>query len=176
MRTTYNIFLLSRNSANQNIAQVTLTQMVDHIFRRVKANSVPLRNTASTTSLNENINVNEKNEPSTADIDGEKAETENSVDAEQDKSFQEQIIAEANMARNEMGRKLPSGKANDNSEEFLSDSANVFYEETITEVPQKTGKTEPTENGTVLSEAEAEEKLSNGEEHKADKQPIEDDR
>lgn len=38
VRTTYNIFLLSRNNDNQNVAQVTMTQMVDHIFRRVKSN------------------------------------------------------------------------------------------------------------------------------------------
>ncbi|KAI8971778.1 hypothetical protein BDF20DRAFT_948087 [Mycotypha africana] len=36
VRTTYNIFLLSRNNDNQNVAQITMTQMVDHIFRRVK--------------------------------------------------------------------------------------------------------------------------------------------
>jgi len=38
VRTTYNIFLLSRNNDNQNVAQITMTQMVDHIFRRVKSN------------------------------------------------------------------------------------------------------------------------------------------
>ncbi|KAG1228274.1 hypothetical protein G6F68_019501 [Rhizopus microsporus] len=38
VRTTYNIFLLSRNNDNQSVAQITMTQMVDHIFRRVKLN------------------------------------------------------------------------------------------------------------------------------------------
>ncbi|KAI9591638.1 hypothetical protein BDF19DRAFT_468694 [Syncephalis fuscata] len=36
VRTTYNIFLLSSNSANQTIAQGTLTQMVNIIFTRVR--------------------------------------------------------------------------------------------------------------------------------------------
>ncbi|RKP24626.1 guanine nucleotide exchange factor in Golgi transport N-terminal-domain-containing protein, partial [Syncephalis pseudoplumigaleata] len=36
VRTTYNIFLLSGNSANQTIAQGTLTQMVNIIFTRVR--------------------------------------------------------------------------------------------------------------------------------------------
>ncbi|KAF2771882.1 hypothetical protein EJ03DRAFT_341965 [Teratosphaeria nubilosa] len=37
VRQTYNIFLLSKNSANQQIAQGTLTQMVNTVFERVKA-------------------------------------------------------------------------------------------------------------------------------------------
>lgn len=36
IRQTYNIFLLSRNSANQQTAQGTLTQMVHTVFERVK--------------------------------------------------------------------------------------------------------------------------------------------
>jgi len=36
VRTVYNVFLLSRNSANQQIAQGTLTQMVGTVFERVK--------------------------------------------------------------------------------------------------------------------------------------------
>ncbi|KEQ58159.1 uncharacterized protein M437DRAFT_60119 [Aureobasidium melanogenum CBS 110374] len=37
VRQTYNIFLLSKNSSNQQIAQGTLTQMVGTVFERVKA-------------------------------------------------------------------------------------------------------------------------------------------
>ena len=37
VRQTYNIFLLSKSSANQQIAQGTLTQMVGTVFERVKA-------------------------------------------------------------------------------------------------------------------------------------------
>jgi len=37
IRQTYNIFLLSRNSANQQTAQGTLTQMMHTVFERVKA-------------------------------------------------------------------------------------------------------------------------------------------
>ncbi|CAG8450041.1 3698_t:CDS:10 [Acaulospora colombiana] len=35
IRTSYNIFLLSRNSKNQTIAQGTLTQMIHHVFGRI---------------------------------------------------------------------------------------------------------------------------------------------
>src|SRR5690606_14923357 len=36
IRQIYNVFLLSRNTANQQIAQGTLTQMVGTVFERVK--------------------------------------------------------------------------------------------------------------------------------------------
>jgi brefeldin A-inhibited guanine nucleotide-exchange protein len=36
VRQVYNVFLLSKNSANQQTAQATLTQMVDTVFERVK--------------------------------------------------------------------------------------------------------------------------------------------
>lgn len=36
VRQVYNVFLLSRNSANQQVAQATLTQMVGTVFERVK--------------------------------------------------------------------------------------------------------------------------------------------
>lgn len=35
VRTVYNIFLLSRNPANQAVAQASLTQMVHHVFSRI---------------------------------------------------------------------------------------------------------------------------------------------
>lgn len=120
VRTTYNIFLLSRNSANQNIAQVTLTQMVDHIFRRIKVNPTA----PSVTSINEMSPTEEKHQPS-------KTQEESANEHEpHDTSFQEQIIVEANIARSEMDRKLPAGKASDNSE-FLNDTANVFQDEEV---------------------------------------------
>lgn len=115
MRTTYNIFLLSRNSANQNIAQVTLTQMVDHIFRRIRVGTPP--STKSSSSL-----ATPQQTPHPSDEKSTPVQEEGA-------SFQDQIIVEANMARSEMGSKLPSGKASDNSEEFLNDTANVFNEE-----------------------------------------------
>ncbi|CAG8473492.1 8719_t:CDS:10 [Cetraspora pellucida] len=39
IRYSYNIFLLSRNSVNQTIAQGTLTQMVNQVFSRIKVNT-----------------------------------------------------------------------------------------------------------------------------------------
>lgn len=55
VRQTYNIFLLSKNSANQQIAQGTLTQMVGTVFERVKTRlgAKALRE-ASNASLNLN--------------------------------------------------------------------------------------------------------------------------
>ncbi|KAI7852796.1 hypothetical protein BDC45DRAFT_570702 [Circinella umbellata] len=143
VRTTYNIFLLSRTSANQNIAQITLTQMVDHIFRRIKVNSLPVYTgaAASTTSLNDitsprsNNNITTPtsalNKSPSSTNDNTSAATVSKTNNEEDTTFQQQIIVEASMARSEMDRKLPSGKANDNSEEFLNDTANVFQEEHV---------------------------------------------
>ena len=51
VRQTYNIFLLSRSSANQQIAQGTLTQMVGTVFERVKtriANRAARANSSAT--------------------------------------------------------------------------------------------------------------------------------
>lgn len=55
VRQTYNIFLLSKNGANQQIAQGTLTQMVGTVFERVKTRlgAKALRE-ASSASLNQN--------------------------------------------------------------------------------------------------------------------------
>ncbi|CAG8455586.1 4613_t:CDS:10 [Racocetra fulgida] len=39
IRFSYNIFLLSRNSVNQTIAQGTLTQMVNQVFSRIRVNA-----------------------------------------------------------------------------------------------------------------------------------------
>ncbi|KAK6436703.1 guanine nucleotide exchange protein for ADP-robosylation factor [Oleoguttula sp. CCFEE 5521] len=53
VRQTYNIFLLSKNGANQQIAQGTLTQMVGTVFERVKARLAgkAIRAAGSKTSL-----------------------------------------------------------------------------------------------------------------------------
>ncbi|KAI9492851.1 hypothetical protein BDB00DRAFT_826694 [Zychaea mexicana] len=170
VRTTYNIFLLSRNSANQNIAQITLTQMVDHIFRRIKVNSLPVYTgtAVSTTSLND---VSPRNVENTAAAKSTSNDTVEKIgqqqEEEEDTSFQQQIIVEASMARSEMARKLPSGKANDNSEEFLNDTANVFQEEhvesgVLTEksLPQPPQNADEKQgNETAAMEVEASEKI-----------------
>ncbi|KJX92259.1 guanyl-nucleotide exchange factor (Sec7) like protein [Zymoseptoria brevis] len=60
VRQTYNIFLLSKNSANQQIAQGTLTQMVGTVFERVKTRLAhkALRDTSSTNLTNGNTETN----------------------------------------------------------------------------------------------------------------------
>lgn len=99
---------------------MTLTQMVDHIFRRIKVNPTA----PSTTSVNEMSPTEEKHQPS------KNQEQPANQQEPHDTSFQEQIIVEANIARSEMDRKLPAGKASDNSE-FLNDTANVFQDEEV---------------------------------------------
>lgn len=147
VRTTYNIFLLSRNNDNQNVAQITMTQMVDHIFRRVKSNPnhivavvqetpvAQVAETSSTDSIKEDEN-DEVKDKENQEGDVETTPTTNDVapnapietEAESN-AYQQQIIVEANMARTEMDHKLPSGRSKDNYEGFLNDTANVFQEE-----------------------------------------------
>jgi brefeldin A-inhibited guanine nucleotide-exchange protein len=149
VRTTYNIFLLSRNNDNQNVAQITMTQMVDHIFRRVKSNpNVQATPKEDNEFIQKEDQTEEKEERETAralkDGDENKDEIEenntennnnNTVSNaphetdEDSAAYQQQIIVEANMARTEMDHKLPSGKSKDNYEDFLNDTANVFREE-----------------------------------------------
>lgn len=128
MRTTYNIFLLSRNNDNQNVAQVTMTQMVDHIFRRVKSHPNHIvENRIIEVGKPESINeqdIQDVQEESSTIAPNAPIETE-----EDSNAYQQQIIVEANMARTEMDHKLPSGKSKDNYEDFLNDTANVFQEE-----------------------------------------------
>ncbi len=76
VRLTYNIFLLSRASANQQVAQTALTQMVGTVFERVKAR-LSLKETrmnSSRVSLNEkNLSeesIREEAEGSTGGVDG----------------------------------------------------------------------------------------------------------
>ncbi|KAI8065502.1 hypothetical protein BC940DRAFT_304263 [Gongronella butleri] len=142
VRTTYNIFLLSRSSANQNVAQVTLTQMVDHIFRRVKSHPQPLPSAASSPDAaaspsddkndeiaNESA-ANTQAEGSAATGQGDDAKpATNGHDDGQDEQYQDQIVAEATMAQSELRQKLPNKK--DTSEELLNDTAAVFKEEAI---------------------------------------------
>ncbi|ORX51959.1 Sec7-domain-containing protein [Hesseltinella vesiculosa] len=153
VRTTYNIFLLSRSSANQNVAQVTLTQMVDHIFRRVKLHPQPtLKATPSTTPDSPTSTADDaKDSPGEQVEDGApaadakettageakdadkingSAEAETSLPPQDDDGkYQDQIVVEANMARSELDHKLPNKK--DTSEELLNDTADVFKQEDI---------------------------------------------
>jgi brefeldin A-inhibited guanine nucleotide-exchange protein len=146
VRTTYNIFLLSRNNDNQNVAQITMTQMVDHIFRRVKSNpnhivdAVQETPVAEVTETSNTDSVNENEVDEIKDKEDQEGDTEISavngvapnapIETEaESNTYQQQIIVEANMARTEMDHKLPSGRSKDNYEDFLNDTANVFQEE-----------------------------------------------
>lgn len=76
VRLTYNIFLLSKSSANQQVAQGALTQMVGTVFERVKARLAvkEARVNLSRASLNEKDNSDEsleqEEEADSQDIDG----------------------------------------------------------------------------------------------------------
>ncbi|KAI7868634.1 hypothetical protein BDF14DRAFT_1995182 [Spinellus fusiger] len=124
VRTAYNIFLLSRNSANQNVAQVTLTQMIDHIFRRIQIRPHS-RGTEAEGQENgfKGLSVEDTSE----------AVVINALPEASDISYQQQIIVEANMACVEMDQKLPSGRQKDNSEDFLNDTATIFEDEIVEE-------------------------------------------
>lgn len=113
-----------------------MTQMVDHIFRRVKSNPnhiVPVQETAAieekkpeSIHKTEEEHVTEGEDTANSNNTAPNAPIESEEDAA---AYQQQIIVEANMARTEMDHKLPSGRSKDNYEDFLNDTANVFQEE-----------------------------------------------
>lgn len=94
VRQVYNVFLLSKNSANQQIAQGTLTQMVGTVFERVKdriqlkenraaSNLSKLRGTANTSSVTVNASDAPLDSSETVEIDdGAGAETPEAFDSE----------------------------------------------------------------------------------------------
>lgn len=113
-----------------------MTQMVDHIFRRVKSNPNHIVVVQETAAIEETKpeSIHEKEEENFTE--GEDTTTNNNIvsnapiESEEDSAaYQQQIIVEANMARTEMDHKLPSGRSKDNYEDFLNDTANVFQEE-----------------------------------------------
>lgn len=127
-----------------------MTQMVDHIFRRVKSNPNHIVSVQETAAIEEikPESIHEKEEEHV--VEGEDMSTINNtvsnapIESEEDAAaYQQQIIVEANMARTEMDHKLPGGRSKDNYEDFLNDTANVFQEE------QQDGL--PTANHTVAT-------------------------
>ncbi|KAL6708117.1 guanine nucleotide exchange protein for ADP-robosylation factor [Coniothyrium glycines] len=85
VRLTYNIFLLSKSSANQQVAQGALTQMVGTVFERVKARLAvkETRLNLSRTSLNEKNDSQEDVQEALEDIEVSEANGEHDDD-EQD--------------------------------------------------------------------------------------------
>lgn len=86
VRQTYNIFLLSKSSANQQVAQGTLTQMVGTVFERLKSrlvlkearlNLARISSAKSAESRSQvTVNIQEAaNGHSESDLDGEAPET-----------------------------------------------------------------------------------------------------
>ncbi|KAJ2963214.1 hypothetical protein NQZ79_g1686 [Umbelopsis isabellina] len=148
IRTTYNIFLLSRNSANQNLAQYTLTQMVQHVFSRVNTEAPPPPSAIIVSTPNPTADQDE--EGNTPAIDGntengtaESAKAVNGDDtykkaddgeANEDEihlqSLKDEIIAEAAQAR------LETASGTDNSKspaEILGDTEQVFEDHSVPE-------------------------------------------
>ncbi|KAJ6265354.1 hypothetical protein PSV08DRAFT_383339 [Bipolaris maydis] len=85
VRLTYNIFLLSRSSANQQVAQGALTQMVGTVFERVKARlaAKEARLNLSRVSLNDKNTSGEsvhRGEPSPTGFDGDEPNGEDERD------------------------------------------------------------------------------------------------
>lgn len=158
VRTTYNIFLLSRNNDNQNVAQVTMTQMVDHIFRRVKSNPNHItedhdQEPSTVEQVSRPVSVHEQQDDDEITNSNVIAAPNAPIESEEDSNaYKQQIIVEANMARTEMDHKLPSGKSKDNYEDFLNDTANVFQEEK--QQQQQNGASSNTNNNTTVSKYE----------------------
>ncbi|TKA30188.1 hypothetical protein B0A50_02907 [Salinomyces thailandicus] len=90
VRQTYNIFLLSKNSANQQIAQGTLVQMVNNVFERVKTRLAlrAARPNSSHTSLQngavEDEVLNGTDSPATAGVDGDEGTETHAATTEAD--------------------------------------------------------------------------------------------
>lgn len=110
--------------------------MVDHIFRRVKIQ--PISFAASQTDLALGNNNLQKSVDDNSNIKNNDDNKNNGTTNDENNgttSYQDQILAEASMARDEMDKKLPHKK--DTSEELLNDTANVFKEEEIDESQQQ---------------------------------------
>ncbi|RUP52408.1 hypothetical protein BC936DRAFT_143684 [Jimgerdemannia flammicorona] len=98
VRTCYNIFLLSRNPANQTIAQATLTQMVHQVFGRVKVGARPTRSPAGSES---SASLTSSAQKVAGSAVAAELATELTVVVEERKSLEEKIVEEFNAARQE---------------------------------------------------------------------------
>lgn len=93
VRLTYNIFLLSKSSANQQVAQGALTQMVGTVFERVKSRLAikESRVNLSRVSLNEKAesddNIQQEIDGSTHGIDGSEVNGEEEEEEGEEERF-----------------------------------------------------------------------------------------
>jgi brefeldin A-inhibited guanine nucleotide-exchange protein len=140
IRTTYNIFLLSRNSANQIIAQATLNQMVNQVFGRVNTDvqppssisSAPANGHVHAVSADGETSISENEASTQSGEGGEKQPSLETTEAEKEslrQSLQDEIIAEAAMAR----REAINGPESKSTADILGDTEQVFEDESVPE-------------------------------------------
>ncbi|KAH0538322.1 hypothetical protein FGG08_005096 [Glutinoglossum americanum] len=105
VRQTYNIFLLSKSSANQQIAQGTLTQMVGTVFERVKTRLAMKDARLNLSKLNRGTeNQSEVTlDASNSAVDGDGTATEGSADAASEATS---TIASESPAKRPTGEKI----------------------------------------------------------------------
>lgn len=93
IRTSYNVFLLSRNSTNQTIAQGTLTQMIHHVFGRIDVNNINLlkkKKKIKNGTKTINGNKDERNEKDSKEDGSNGKEKSNGLELEHRISFDKQ--------------------------------------------------------------------------------------
>jgi brefeldin A-inhibited guanine nucleotide-exchange protein len=157
IRTTYNIFLLSRNSANQIIAQATLNQMVNQVFGRVNTDVQPPSSIALATANGHVQAISADGETSTSENEastqsgegGEKQSSVETTEAEKEslrQSLQDEIIAEAAMAR----REAINGPDSKSTADILGDTEQVFEDESVPEALSGTSVQPPEEPQTSV--------------------------
>lgn len=95
VRQVYNVFLLSKNSANQQVAQGTLTQMVGTVFERVKTRIHMKEARANLSKLGKDtvngssVTFNASESESVEDADAEKADVDADAEPEVSQSGEE---------------------------------------------------------------------------------------
>ena len=143
VRQTYNIFLLSRNSANQQTAQGTLTQMVHTVFQRVAARleakeaRIGKHKSASTSALSvqmpngESDSTHEAHVPITPQEQNAAKERITLQSFENRKSFDDERITDS--APTTVGRSTrrepPSDAASDSAESTQEDEDEVYIKD-----------------------------------------------
>ncbi|KAI5798944.1 hypothetical protein EDC01DRAFT_613660 [Geopyxis carbonaria] len=137
VRQTYNIFLLSRNSANQQTAQGTLTQMVHTVFERVKvrvaikeSNDDPKSGSSTTLSVNiphgdgDSVTMVEEPESSPSVVENKNQEKITLQSFENRKSFDDEKITDAAPTT-----VVPAGRKGSMASDAVSSSADNSEED-----------------------------------------------
>ena len=157
VRQVYNVFLLSRNTVNQQIAQGTLTQMVGTVFERVKTrihmkearlNLNKLRASASNVTFDQSESMNE------ASVGGDGADESGSGDAN-DATPQTPIDPAAKLTLKDLEHRKSFDDSN------MGDGPTMVTQisqvkKTIRSVSEPTSQTEVTEDSSDAVDAEDE--------------------